>query len=83
MHDISDRSLIRAMIQHSDSINDLVIKEYQATEDHFSFFTCSKDNTIRVWNTFIGDPEILSMMGGQPKAVDGDVKRIVNLDFQD
>lgn len=63
-HDFEERMLLRAMFQHFDSINDLIIKEYQANEDYLSFFTCSKDNTIRMWNTNIGDGDVFSTLEG-------------------
>lgn len=31
-HDLQDQRLLRVMIQHSDSINDLVIKDYDSGE---------------------------------------------------
>ena len=69
------------LVNHWDSINDLVVKEYQESEEQLSFFTCSKDSTLRLWNTYIGDSTLMSMMpefGSKP--VENDLKRIVNLE---
>ena len=74
-HDLQDQRLLRLMIQHSDSINDLVIKDYDSEEGLVSFVTCSKDNTIRLWSTNLNYLNISSH-----KPADGDLKRIVNLD---
>ena len=82
-HEYSKKRLIRVNLQHYDAINDLIIKEYQSVDEQISFITCSKDNTLRLWNTFLGDPEIKMMMKDQPKAVEGDLKRTVFLDLND
>ena len=59
-HNLHDQRLLRVMIQHSDSINDLVIKDYDSGEGQVSFFTCSKDNTLRLWSTHLNDRKISS-----------------------
>ena len=79
-HDFANKRLMRAMLQHNDSINDLIIKEYHTNEEYLSFITCSKDNTLRGWKTFLGDDELLSMILDSEKPVEGDLKRIVYLD---
>jgi WD40 repeat protein len=80
-HDVDTQSLLRVLVNHWDSINDLVVKEYQESEEQLSFFTCSKDSTLRLWNTYIGDSTLMSMMpefGSKP--VENDLKRIVYLE---
>jgi WD40 repeat protein len=74
-HDLQDQRLLRVLIQHSDSINDLVIKDYDSGEGQVSFVTCSKDNTLRLWSTHLNDRKTSSHY-----PVDGDLKRIVYLD---
>lgn len=77
-HSLGEKKLLRAFINHSDSINDLVLKEY--SDDHVEFFTGGKDNTLRIWKVFIGDKELKGMMQDSLKAIDGDLKRVVYIE---
>lgn len=47
-HNLKEKLLNRVLINHYDAINDLVIKEY--AEEKITFFTCGKDNTLRIWS---------------------------------
>ena len=78
-HDIIAKKLVRVLLMHGDSINDLVIKEYQAgEEDQLSYFTCSKDNTLRLWTTNLKNEHEICK-----DPVENDLKRIVYLDYHD
>jgi hypothetical protein len=59
-HDLQDQRLLRVMIQHSFSINDLVINDYESGEGQVSFVTCSKDNTLRICSTHMNDRKVSS-----------------------
>ncbi|CDW83913.1 mitogen-activated protein kinase-binding protein 1 isoform x4 [Stylonychia lemnae] len=81
IHDYAQNKLIRVMIQHFNSINDLQIKEYLQYEKQLSFFTCSSDNTLRMWNTCLSEYDEQAYQSKKP--CDVDLKRIVRIDESD
>lgn len=75
--DAQKQSLVRILYSHSDSINDLVIKDYQPWDETISFITGGKDNSLRSWNLNLTKTEIQSV-----NAVEGDLKRVLFLDAE-
>ena len=75
-HNSENRGLLRVMGNHWDSVNDIIIQEYQEAQQ-ISYITCSKDNTLRLWTTSLDAVE------ERQQAVDTDLKRIIYVDYEE
>eukprot|EP00347_Sterkiella_histriomuscorum_P016249 403353917 len=83
IHKYEEKELLRVMMQHSDTINDLQLKEYSNVENTLSFFTCSNDNSFRMWNSTLDNNLTVRQSYERVRPVDGDLKRIVPIDEKD
>lgn len=70
-HDPKEKVPIRVLLHHMDSIHDIILTN--ADDCKLNMVTCSKDNSIRLWQT----------MQESNRPVENELKRVVYLEHEE